>query len=223
VRRIRGYRRSPTVLAMCAVLLVLARPSLARGQAARSVSITDHGFVGAGVFGASDDSSDRVRFPDQGSPGVFLFEANFFRAGRAGFGMEFLNLGTVTGSYDALCCILSDKQREISVLGVFRERAWGRSRLAVDIIGAAGVLLQHRETSTAYRFSPPSTAISTIEDRRSPAFAVGMDLPLLLAPHVAVAPLARLYFLQRGLLYTADVARGSSTRPAIGLSGRVMW
>jgi hypothetical protein len=79
--------------------------------------------------------------PDQSSPRVFLFEANFFRAERAAFGVELLNLGTVTGSYDALCCILRDKQREISVLGVFRERAWRRNRLTVDIIGAAGSLV----------------------------------------------------------------------------------
>jgi hypothetical protein len=207
---------------MCAPLLVLARSSVARGQTARSASITDHGFVGVGVFGAGDDSFNRVRFPDQSSPHVFLFEANFFRAGRAAFGVELLNLGTVTGAYDALCCILRDKQKEISVLGVFRERAWRRNRLTVDIIGAAGVLLQHRETNDSDR-SLPTTTISTIEDRRSPAFAVGVDLPLLLARHVALAPQVRLYFLQRGGLDTANVTRASSLRPTIGLSGRVMW
>jgi hypothetical protein len=82
---------------------------------------------------------------------------------------------------------LRDKQKEISVLGVFPERAWRRNRLTVDIIGAAGVLLQHRETNDSDRFLP-TTTISTIEDRRSPAFAVGVDPPLLLARHVALAP-----------------------------------
>jgi hypothetical protein len=218
-----AFNRSPVALTMAAILLVLARSSVARCQTSSNVSIADHGFVGLGVLGASDDRSDRVRFPDQGPSGVLFVEANFFRVGRAGFGVELLNLGTVTGSYDALCCILRDKQNEFSALAVVRERAWRRNRLTVDIIGAAGVLFQHRETSVADRFSPAATAISTIEDRRSPAFAVGMDLPLLLARHVSVAPQARVYFLQRGGLDSTGVTRASSTRPTVGLSGRVMW
>ena len=199
------------------------RSSVAQGQTPRPVQHADRGFAGVGVLSARDDSVNRVRFRDEGASRVFLVEADVFRVGRAGFGVELSNLGTVTGRYDTLCCILRDEQKEISLLGVLRERVWRTNRVAVDIMGGAGVLLQHRETSVANRFAPAATAIETIEDRRSPAFALGIDVPLLLARHVALAPEVRLYCAQRGTLNTANVTRASSQRPAVGLSGRVVW
>ena len=224
IRKIRGSVRSSIFIITFSVLMLHSRSLLAQNQTARSPTNADRGFLGAGVFAANDDASNRVRFPDvNGSPSLRLtIEAEVVRAGRIGLGLEFSTLGTVTGSYNAACCILRDEQKETSVLAVVRERVWRKDRLAVDIVGGMGVLFQHRETMVALRFVGGS-AVTTVEDRYSPAFAIGADLPLFVAQHIALVPRFRLGFLERGALDTPNVTRSSSQTSAIGLSGRIVW
>jgi hypothetical protein len=198
----------------CAMLAIAPHSADAQSQA--------RGFVGVALLGASDDTSNRVRFPDEGASRVLALEADLMRAGTLAIGVEASHLGSVTGAYNAQCCIFRDEQREIAVLGVLRERVWNSARVALDIVGGAGALFQHRETLIADRFFP-SAASTVIEDRGSPAFVLGADLPIALAEHLALSPELRWYFLQRGSLDTLNVTRQSSNRPAVGVSGRLTW
>jgi hypothetical protein len=224
MRKIRGRVPSTIVIITFSILLLHSRSSLAQSQTIRSPANADRGFLGAGLFVASDDASNRVRFPDVNASRSprFTIEAAIVSAGRIGLGFEFSTLGTVTGSSNAACCILRDEQKETSVLAVVRGRAWRKNRLAVDVVGGMGVLFQHRETMVALR-QVAGSAVTTVEDRKSPAFAIGADLPFFVAHHIALVPQIRFGFLRRGELDTPNVTRASSQTSAVGLTGRVLW
>jgi hypothetical protein len=216
-----------TALVACAALTLHPYPSGAQNHAPRAPRNSYGGFVGGGFARASDDTVERIGFrntspgPESSSARVWLVETMVFVIGRIGAGAELANLGTVVGSIQTASFSQRHVQNETVLLGVVRVRAARRDRLALDVMGGAGTVLQHRETRVAYRHVRTQT--DTIDDRRSPAFVLGVDTPITIAPHVAVVPHVRWYFLHRGVLYAPSFSRSASTRPAIGLSGRLIW
>jgi len=200
-----------------AVVLVFSTAAMAQPEGA------GHGSVTAGLFTASDDSTERARFPDGPSTAGMLFmEAVVFVLPRIGVGAEALSLGMVTGSYDAACCILRDQEQETAIFVTGRWRPLKRKLVGIDAVLAVGTVLQHRETRTSLRFVANS-ARNTIEDRHSPAWGVGVDVPLSIVPHIAISPLMRVYFLDRGERDTPNVVFAPSTRFAIGIIAGVSW
>jgi hypothetical protein len=218
----RQHRLEAIVLAV----LLAAFPLPASGQNrayANDVGL-GHGLAGAGLDLATDDDSERVRFPDKGSGSgsLWFVHGTVFVGRRIGVGIEVIMLGAVTGSYNALCCLLTDKEKENALLATARWRTLRRSRIGLDAVGGIGAMFQHRETRTSLRFLPNSETVTT-EGRHSPGFVLGIDAPVVLVPHLAVSPVARLYFLQRGTRDGANVAFASSRRFALGITAGVGW
>jgi hypothetical protein len=204
-------------LAVCVTLLV-STPALAQ-QAGQ----LGQGFVAAGVLTASDDSADRVRFPDGPVTGSRWFAEGAVFVGRGiGLGIETVPLGTVSGSYDAACCILRDDEREKAIFGAVRWRALHLRRIALDPLVAFGRVAQHRETQTSLRFVPASTT-TNITDTDFPAWGFGVDVPVAIVPHFAVVPLFRRYVLQRESQDTANVTASPSVRFVVGLLAGLSW
>src|SRR5436190_13643816 len=171
-----------------------------------------HGIVGVGIVAATDDSAERTRFGPTATPGsLWLFDAAVFVAGRIGVGAEVLPLGSVTGASDIACCVFRDVERERALLVTGRWRALSRQQIAIDAVFGVGTILQHRETRMSLR-SVPNSTMAAISDRYSPAWSVGADAPFLIVPHVAVSPLFRVYFLERGNENTPNVAFTRSAR-----------
>lgn len=126
---------------------------------------------------------------------------------------------------------LSGRQEERVLLGVIRGRIAGSTRLAVDAVGGAGVLFQHHEMGGC------DPAVVRCEDtsgpaldERAPTFVAGVDVPIRLAPHFAVAADLRAYFLRRsdhvsgdGVFYPWQQEWHSSTRVAAAVSARLLW
>ena len=191
------------------------------------LSEAERGFVGGGIGGARGDFVNRDRFGSRvltPHPSLVWFvETDVGRAGRIAFGAEFVNLGEVRGRFDAACCIQRNSQKEAALLGVLRVRSGGRGSVAVDVVGAFGVLLQERVRTSGLRF--PGSLTTTTENARSSALGIGVDLPIQLTARVAVAPLMRLYFLRRERIIDPSdtVAQQPSRRPAVGITGRVTW
>jgi len=74
-----------------------------------------------------------------------------------------------------------------------------------------------------------TVTLQTDLDRRAPALSLGADVPVRLGPHVGVSGLVRLYALRRGDQTTAlpevpwQFEFKSSTRFAVGITGRARW
>src|SRR5262245_8943502 len=109
----------------CAMLQIAPHPADGQSRV--------RGFAGVALLVASDDAAHRVRFPDEGASRVVALEADFIHAGPMAIGIEASHLGTVTGAYDAQCCIFRDKQREVTLLGILRERVSTSARVAPGI------------------------------------------------------------------------------------------
>jgi hypothetical protein len=216
--RSRGIR----LIVPLSLVVSLGRP--VHGQSAMAASSEagpGHGLAGAGFVLAADDAAERIRFRGPTVGGLWLVDAAVFVGGRVGVGVEALALGTVTGSYEAACCRISDEEKETAVFASGRWRAFHRNRIAIDAVAGVGRVFQHRDTRTSLRFPTSETVVT--EDRRSPAFALGIDAPMSLVPHIAISPLARVYFLDRGVRSTPNVLFVSSTRVVLGFTAGVTW
>jgi hypothetical protein len=202
-------------------ILFLSTTALA--QSVTNDASLGHGLAGVGVLSLTDDAAERTRFPDvSGGEVVWLIETAVFVAPRIAVGIEALPLGTVTGSYDALCCTLRDQEQETAILVTGRWRALRHNRLGIDAVFGIGTVIQHRNTRTSLRFVSNSET-STIDDRYFPAVGTGVDVPFSIMRHVAISPLIRVYFLERGEQDTANVLSTPSRRVAVGATASVSW
>ena len=182
-------------------------------------------FIGAGLYIASDDYSNRmgrVDFADE-DPAVISVEGGARVAPRVGLGAEFLKQHTLEDVALSRSAQTHGEQRENVLLGTVRARLAGGRDVALDVVGGAGAVLQHHEervTSCAIR-CVTSTRTKT---NRGPAVAAGVELPIRLA-RVVVAPTMRIYYLGRGEPAESSwvFQWHSSTRLAAGVSGRVVW
>ena len=115
-------------------------------------------------------------------------------------------------------------------MGLVRVRAFGFDRWSLDVVGGGGLLFQHHELRFAPCFSGCDDTTREALDRRAPALAFDADVPVRLGRHFGVSALARYYALRRGehvtelpVLIPWQYEWKSSTRLAIGISGRVGW
>lgn len=212
-------------VAVLFALTFFARPAFAQTSGTQLRAMSDRGFVGVGVFATADDTTNRVARP-RATPSVssseLIFEAGLIRIGRLGVGAEFVTLGTAQGGTESACCSVNDEERESMLLGMLRLRALQTSRLSVDLVGGIGVLSQHRETSTLLR-SVPTSATTSIDDRRSPAYSFGVEAPVMVVQHLAIVPSLRLRYLQRDEVATTNTTQLPSHMTVLSVTGRVTW
>jgi hypothetical protein len=174
-----------------------------------------------------------MRLFEDGWASAWLVEAGAALSPRLGIGVEVSQPSAATafttvglGRFQ-----ISGRQEERVLLGVIRGRLAEERRWALDVVGGAGVLFQHHESGGCV------PAVARCEDtsgpaldEQAPAFVFGMDLPVRLARHFAIAAALRAYVLTRGDHTSAqDINLAwqfewrSSTRGAVTLNGRVMW
>jgi hypothetical protein len=201
---------------------IVSAQSIGEGQLPRA-------FVGAGVAPATSDAESRMRLGGDNSPLMWLIEGGARVAPRIGVGVEVVMPSTLTAETHGQSFNDTGRQDERVLTGLIRGGAWTSHRLAVDVVGGAGVLFQHHELTRAPCFSGCAVTLQNDLDRRAPAFSLGADVPARLAPHVAVSGLVRIYALRRGDRTTAlppapwQFEFTSSTRFAIGVTGRARW
>jgi hypothetical protein len=217
-----------SITPLIAALLFVASSSVASAQSIGDGRLP-RAFVGAGVAPATDDADSRMRLVGDTSPLMWVIEGGARVAPRIGVGVEFVMPSTLTAETRGHTFDSTGRQEERVLLGLIRGRAWASDRIAVDVLGGAGVLFQHHEERTAPCFSGCAFTVQNDLDRRAPAFSVGADVPIRLAPHVAVSGLVRFYALQRGDTTTGLFATPwqfefkSSTRFAAGVTARARW
>jgi len=99
-----------------------------------------------------------------------------------------------------------------------RVRALAKGRGALDVVFGGGIADQHWAFHYVSRF-PPIVVDDRIVDARSPALAVGADVPLALIAHVALIPTFRLHLVN----HTETGSNGWSSRVALGFGAGVRW
>jgi hypothetical protein len=206
---------------MRSVVLAVALSLISTAAVAQSAGF-GHGFAAAGIVSTSDDAASRTRFPDGPvSGGLWFIGAAAFVGHGVALGVEALSLGSVTGSYNADCCILRDQEEEKAILATVRWRALRLHRLAFDPLVAFGALTQHRETENNVRFPPITNLAITNESDTAGGF--GVDVAVTVLPHVVVAPMFRVYTLRRSSPNIPNVVASSSTRFVIGVTAGGSW
>lgn len=220
---------APTRLLIAALLLaLLLAPCAAHAQSIDNARLP-RAFVGGGVAPATNDGDSRMRLND-GSSFIWLVEGGARVAPRIGIGAEFAQPADVTASTAGRSFNASGRQAERILIGLARSRAWGSDRVAIDVVGGAGVLFQHHELRVAPCFSGCAITQQQVLDRRAPAFSFGADAPVRIGRHFGINGLARFYVLRRGD-HTTELPVSipwqfeytSSTRLAVGVTGRARW
>jgi len=172
-----------------------------------------------------------MRFGGDVSPLVWLVEGGVSLSSRVGLGVEYVRVGDLTVSTNGFGWTSSGTEQEYQVIGLIRARVHGGTRVAVDVVGGAGVLSHHHEL----RFAPcnggcADTDIEAI-DRSAPAFAFGADVTIGGNRHFAVVTLARVYVLDRGD-HTYNASQSgipwqydwtSCVRSTLAITARVGW
>jgi len=207
-------------------LALVAQQATTRPSA--STSSPARGFAGAGLVVATSDAADRIRFPDPATaPRLWTLEFGVPVGARAGLGGEFVSLGRVAGGTRGASFELNERQAEWLLQGIVRVRAWAGPRIALDVAGGVGALVQDRNTTfRSCGFDGRAVVCAETldtEDRRSLALSAGLEAPVAVAPHVAIAVLVRVLSLQRGRFDSPTALRASSLRVMASVSGRVGW
>ena len=225
-----GSVRSATLVAVCALLCV----ARAAAQPARSDSVPlPSVFVGTGIGPATNDAASRMRLFEEGWATVWLAEAGAAVSERVGIGVEYSQPSAATAftTVGAGRAQIAGRQEERVLLGLLRARLTGVNRWALDVVGGAGVLFQHHETGGCVPAVPvcESTEGPAI-DERAGAVAIGVDVPVRITRHFAIATAVRAYFLRRGehtsesdLNLPWQYEWRPSTRGAVVVSGRFVW
>lgn len=187
-------------------------------------------FVGAGLAPATSDAGARMRLFSEGSSLVWLIEGGVALSSRVGVGAELAQPTAVSATTSGRSFRASGRQEERVVIGLLRARALAFNRLALDFIGGVGLLFQHHERRFSPCFSGCGDTVRETLDRQAPTFAFGAEVPLRVGRHVWISGLARFYALRRGehttqvpVLIPWQYEWKSSTRFAIGISGRAGW
>jgi hypothetical protein len=204
------------VRCVAAVVMVLAAASEARAQ------LTDTaGLLGLSVGWGTNDSQRPGPFDYTIDRAVYAISGAAFLSRRLALGAEWVRLGAVTAPGRTPNNHVTEHQQEHAVFGTIRIRAARRPLVALDLIGAAGMLMESRQTT-----SRASLAAAQTGGARSPAYAARLELPVALARHVAIAPAAAVYFLRRTDLSVApgSLSRtGPSMRATFGATAQVAW
>jgi hypothetical protein len=209
-------RPLPLVLTPLALLVILlAGPIDARAQLSDTA-----GLLAVSVGWGTNDAQRPDPFDYTIDRAVYAVGGAAFVSRRVALGAEWVRLGAVTAPYRSVNNTSAEVQQEHAVFGSVRARAASRERIAVDVTGAAGVLMQSRELSSRSRLVETRSVTA-----RSPAFAARVELPVALARHAAIAPAAAVYFLRRA--EATEALALSRTEPSIrmtfGVTAQVIW
>ena len=225
-----GRVRSGTLVCTCVLLCVAS--AAAQPVGSDSVPLPSV-FVGAGLGPATNDAASRMRLYEEGWATVWVVEAGAAVSERVGVGVEYSQPSAATAftTIGAGRAQIAGRQEERVLLGLLRFRLAGVNRLALDVVGGAGMLFQHHESGgcvPAQNRCENTDGLSL--DERAPAFVLGLDVPIRVARHFEIAADARAYLLRRGEHTSAtDVNLSwqyewrSSTRVALGVIGRFVW
>jgi hypothetical protein len=215
-------RSSVACAAAAACWLVAVTASEAQPQRPR-------GFVGVGIAVATSDASSRMRLFEP-SHRITTAEIGFALTPRIGVGLEMMRAATITATTRGRSFEATGRQQETAFLGLVRFRAGGRARVAVDLVGGAGLLRQHHEWDQAPCFSGCEFTRFGEEDVKAVATVAGVDIPLRLGTHVSIGPALRLYGLHRAHRVSDApdvVAFPFETEPSIrcaaSVAGRFTW
>lgn len=225
----RVFKKSAPVFVVGVLLVCPGAPVHAQTAEADAVPLP-RAFVGTGLGPATSDAESRMRLFGEGSSLIWFLEGGVAVTTRVGVGVEFARPTTVSAVTSGRSFHASGRQKERVLVGLLRVRAFGFHRLALDVVGGAGLLFQHHELRFAPCFSGCDDTTRETLDRRAPAFALGADVPLRLSRHFLVSGLVRYYALRRGehvtempVLVPWQYEWKSSTRLAVGISGRAGW
>jgi len=216
-----------TLTLFVAALLFVASASVASAQSIGDAQLP-RAYVGAGVAPATNDAESRMRLGGNTSPLMWLIEGGARVAPRIGVGVEYVQPSTLTAETRGRSFDATGRQEERLLTGLIRGRAWGSGRLAVDVVGGAGVLFQHHEQRDAPCFSGCAVTVQNDLNRQAPAFSLGADVPVRLAPHIGISGVVRFYALRRGDTTALpgtpwQFSYTSSTRFAVGVTARARW
>ena len=137
-----------------------------------------------------------------------------------GLGLAFVPFTEINGSHNIALLAVSDRQREQAWVAELRLRAGATPRVAMDVVGGAGLLRQQREGTFACNFTC-AVANTAEPSHTSPAFSVGLDVPLQLGPHLSLAALGRIYWMRRGRLDVNTWPRNNTVESAAFLTLRL--
>jgi hypothetical protein len=187
------------------------------------------GFAGVGLAFGSSDASARMRLFEP-SHRITTAEIGVALTPRVGLGFEMMRAATMTATTRGRSFEATGRQQETAFLGLVRFRADGRRRVAVDVVGGAGLLRQHHEWDQSSCFSGCAFTRRGEEDTNAVATVAGVDIPVRLGPHVSIGPQLRLYGLHRAHrvsevpdLVAFPFETEPSIRSAVSAAGRVTW
>ncbi len=186
-------------------------------------------FVGGGVTTATNDAGSRMRLFED-SRGIWFLEGGAALSARFGLGVEFVQPTAVTTSTSGRFGTSWGRQEERALLGLVRGRVGATERIALDVVGGAGLLFQRHEIRFAPCIGCPLTPSGTLANQ-APALAFGADIPVRVGRGLVVAGVARCYVLRRGdhvsnipsEIFPWQHEWKSSTRFGVGISARAVW
>jgi hypothetical protein len=201
---------------------VLSFTTVVQAQSTPSSAHTfERAFVGIGVMGGTDDSEQRVTLPGSGtngSPLALTIDAGVWLTHRVGIGVEYLKPSSVELDISSVFGSIVQTEHETLLAVTGRIRAARRSRATVDLTAGVGPLWQGWNTTPA---NCCSQTVATGQETTTAGLA-GVNISVLLAPHFAITPLARVYWFSRNS--NRDWPHyGSSTRLLAGVLASAMW
>jgi hypothetical protein len=226
--------RSLPCLASFIAALLGAVPASAQPAQPEQLRLAS-GFVGASFGLSTNDAASRMRLYEEGRAYLWLVEAGFAISERVGLGVEFSRPSAATAftTVGLGRAQISGTLTERALVGLLRGRLATVGRAAFDIVGGAGMLLQHHETGGCVPAQSRCEATDGASlDELARAFAMGLDIPTRVAAHFELAAMVRAYFLRRGEHTTISERDPnitwqnewrSSTRTAVLFNGRVVW
>jgi hypothetical protein len=220
-----SYFRRVRILAAFVLAVIASAPQ------AFAQSELPHGLIGISITRATSDAASRMRLGSEARPWVLAGEVSVRVTPRVAIGAEAIDLGTATGETAGRSFRSLGEQRERALMGLMRVRVSGSERVAVDLVGGAGVLWQRHSVFFAPCFSGCAVSADGALTDHAPALVAGVDVPIRAGRYFSIAAIGRYFFLRRG----DNVPSGptdqlpwqfeyrSSGRIAIGASARVVW
>jgi hypothetical protein len=226
-----GGNRGGLVWGMRILFTVVVAVIASAPQAFAQSSELPRALIGVSVARAETDASARMRLGSDARPWIYSAEFSARVAPRLAIGAEAIDFGIATGATSGRTFRSEGEQRERALMGLLRVRAAGSERFALDVGGGGGVLFQRHIAATTSCIISCTETFTTELTARSPAFFIGVDVPVRIARHLWIAGLGRYYFLNRGDHTSTDPRAPvtwqfeyvSSRKFAVGASARVHW
>lgn len=219
------------ILPLLLGLLAVLNPPSTSAQSSGGVPEMPRAFVGGGFGITSRDPDARMRLYQDPTGNHWTIDGGIRLRHLFSAGVEYSRPRPLLGS--TLVGVgrtqIAGKQTEHLTLGVLRGRVAGSGVWAFDLVGGAGILVHRHFSGTCTPPVDPRTDCPTTQRSlygKAPAFAVGFDIPVQPATHLAFVFQPRYYVLQRGdneASTTFQFEHHSSTRFALGFGARVMW